>query len=81
MESNNDIVSLVNQAAIALANRHYQDALKAYASALEIAKQVGRSRLIAVLLNRMGQVLQMQGKIQDAVIAYESANFWRWEIL
>lgn len=39
MESNNNIVSLVNQAVIALANRHYQDVLKAYVSALESAKQ------------------------------------------
>ena len=68
-----NVVSLVNQANIAVAKQDQQGALAAYTSALEIAQQMGRSRLIAALLNRMGLVLQAQGKIQDAVIAYESA--------
>jgi tetratricopeptide (TPR) repeat protein len=75
MEGNqySDVVSLVQQASLAIANRNQQGALVAYTSALDIAQQLKRSRLIAALLNRMGLVLQMQGEIQDAVIAYESA--------
>jgi tetratricopeptide (TPR) repeat protein len=68
-----DIVSLVNQASSEVAEHNQPRALDVYASALKIAQQLGRSRLIAVLLNRMGRILQMQGEIQDAVIAYESA--------
>lgn len=56
-----------------LANRNYQNALESYTIALKIAREMERSRLVAVLLNRMGHILQAQGKIQDAVIAYESA--------
>lgn len=67
------VVAFANQASLALTHRQYQEALKAYTSALEVAKELQRSRLVAVLLNRKGQVLQAQGKIQDAVIAYESA--------
>lgn len=47
--------------------------LEAYASALKIARELERSRLVAVLFNRMGSVLQVKGEIQDAAIAYESA--------
>ncbi|NQE36837.1 CHAT domain-containing protein [Microcoleus asticus] len=68
-----EVVSLANQANIALANKHYVNAIEGYENAIKIAKELGRSRLIAVLLNRKGQVLQAQGEIQDAVIAYESA--------
>jgi CHAT domain-containing protein/Tfp pilus assembly protein PilF len=67
------VVAFANQASLALSHRQYQEALKAYTSALEVAKELQRSRLIAVLLNRMGQVLQAQGKIQDSAKAYESA--------
>lgn len=73
MDQTTEIASLVNQATIALTQRDYSSALNAYAAALKIAKKLKRSRLIAVLLNRTGQVLQTQGKVQDAVIAYESA--------
>ena len=73
IEQYSNVVALVNQADIAVAERNQQGALKAYTSALEIAQQLKRSHLIAVLLNRMGQILQTQGKIQDAVTAYESA--------
>lgn len=68
-----EVVSLANQASIALASHNSEDAIEAYENALKIAKELERSHLIAVLLNRMGQVLQAQEKIQDSVIAYESA--------
>ena len=73
IEQYSNVVALVNQADIAVSERNQQGALKAYTSALDIAQQLKRSRLIAVLLSRMGQILQTQGKIQDAVTAYESA--------
>jgi tetratricopeptide (TPR) repeat protein len=68
-----EVVSFANQANLNLANRNYEKALEAYTNALKIAKKMERSRLVAVLLNRMGHILQAQGKIQDAVITYESA--------
>lgn len=73
MNSSQDIVLLANQAAIAFTNRNYEAALTAYGDALKIAQELNRSRLIAALLNRIGQVLQQNGEIQDAVIAFESA--------
>jgi tetratricopeptide (TPR) repeat protein len=73
MHKNAAVVSLVNQATIALTQRDYSGTLDAYASALKIAKELKRSRLIAVLLNRTGKILQAKGQVQDAVIAYESA--------
>ena len=71
-EQYREVVALVQQASVAVATRDPQGALQSYTRALNIAQPMGRSRLMAALLNRMGQVLQMQGKIQDAVIAYES---------
>lgn len=73
MDRYKEVVSFANQANLALADRNYEKALEIYTNALKIAEEMERSRLVAVLLNRMGQVLQAQGKIQDAVIAYESA--------
>jgi len=68
-----EVVSFANQANLDLANRNYEKALEGYTNALKIAKKREGSRLVAVLLNRMGHILQAQGKIQDAVITYESA--------
>lgn len=73
MDHYKEVVSLANQAHLELADRNYKKALETYTNALKIAKEMDRSRLVAVLLNRMGQILQAQGKIQDAVITYESA--------
>ena len=72
MNSYNRVLSLAKQAVIRLAERDYKAALEAYTSALKIARELERSRLVAVFFDRMGQVLQVQGKIQDAVTAYES---------
>lgn len=72
MDHTAEVASLVNQATIALTQQVYPSALIAYAAALRVAKELN-PRLIAVLLNRTGQILQTQGKVQDAVIAYESA--------
>ena len=73
MNCYSEVVSLVDRAEIAFAGRNYQNALDTYTSAVKIVRELERSRLVAVLLNRMGYVLQAQGKIQDAVITYESA--------
>jgi tetratricopeptide (TPR) repeat protein len=67
------IVSLANQANIFLNRGNYQSALKSYGDALKIAKQLNRTTLIAVLLNRSGNTFQAQNNIQQAVIAYETA--------
>jgi tetratricopeptide (TPR) repeat protein len=67
------IVSLANQAAIFLNRGNYQAALKSYGDALKIAKQLKRTTLVAVLLNRSGNTFQAQNNIQQAVIAYETA--------
>ncbi|MEG4453344.1 CHAT domain-containing tetratricopeptide repeat protein [Microcoleus sp. N9_A1] len=73
MNSYEEIVSLANQAGIAMVRQDYQAAIAAYASALKIAKNLRRSRLVAVLFYRLGDTLQVKGEIQDAVIAYETA--------
>jgi tetratricopeptide (TPR) repeat protein len=72
MNSYEEIVSLANQAGIAMVEQNYQGAIAAYVSALKIAQNMSRSRLVAVLFNRLGDTLQVQGEIQDAVIAYET---------
>jgi len=48
MDHNAEILSLVNQATIALTQQNYTNALNAYAAALRIAKELKRSRLVAV---------------------------------
>ena len=53
VEQYSNVVALVNQADIAVAERNQQGALKAYTSALDIAQQLKRSRLIAVLNRRL----------------------------
>jgi tetratricopeptide (TPR) repeat protein len=73
MNSYEEIVSLTNQAGIAMVGQDYQAAIAAYVAALKIAQNLSRSRLVAVLFNRLGDTLQVKGEIQDAVIAYETA--------
>jgi len=68
-----DIVALAKQADIALSNQAYQEALEAYNSAVKLTRKLGRSRLVAVLLNRIGDTFQARGEIQEAVVAYEAA--------
>lgn len=72
MNSYKEIVSLANQAGIAMVENNYQGAIAACVAALKIAQNLSRSRLVAVLFNRLGDTLQVQGEIQDAVIAYET---------
>jgi tetratricopeptide (TPR) repeat protein len=67
------ITSFVNRASIARSQKNDRSALDDYSKALAIAKTENRSRLVAVILDRMGDTFQAQGEIQDAVIAYEAA--------
>ena len=73
MNSIEDIVALVNQADNELSNQTYQNRLNVYTRAVKLAQDLGRSRLVAVLFNRIGDACQVYGEIQDAVIAYETA--------
>lgn len=73
MNSHEKIVSLANQAFIALKQRNYRTAIDAYGEALKIAREEKRACLVAVILNRIGDAFQAQGEIQDAVSAYEVA--------
>lgn len=72
MDLYKDIVSLENLALAAAAEDRYEDALRAHSQALEMAKNMNRPRLMAVLFERVGWVLEVKGEIQQAVIAYES---------
>ena len=73
MKINQEIVSLTNQASLALKRKDHQTALDAYGQALKIAREEKLSRLTVVILNYIGDTFQAQGEIQDAVIAYEAA--------
>ena len=73
MNNKENIVALTNKASIALKQKDYQTALDAYAQALKIAREEKLFPLTAVILNYIGDTFQAQGKIQDAVIAYEAA--------
>lgn len=65
------IVSLENLALEAAAEDRYEQALRAHSQALEMAKNMNRPRLMAVLFERVGRVLEAKGDIQQAVGAYE----------
>lgn len=47
MDHTTEVASLVNQATIALTQQNYISALNAYATALEVAKELKRSQLIS----------------------------------
>lgn len=66
------IVSLANAAQTAIAEQRQEQARVLYSRALRIAYDLHRFRLMAVLFDRLGQMFERQGEIQDATIAYES---------
>jgi CHAT domain-containing protein len=68
-----EIVSLVDRAVIFLDRKSYENAFDCYGRALEIAKADQNSRLVAVIIDRIGDIYQAQGKIQEAVMAYGAA--------
>jgi tetratricopeptide (TPR) repeat protein len=73
MKIKQEIVLLVDRAIIFLDRQSYENALDDYARALELAKADRNSRLVAVIINRIGDIYQAQGKIQEAVMAYGAA--------
>lgn len=73
MTSYKKIVTLAQQAQQAIAHRNYTKALSTYNQAFKLAKPLNHPHLISVLLGAQGKVLEKQGEIQDAVIAYEAA--------
>lgn len=72
MDAYRDIVALEGQALASYRDGHYEEAILAHGQALDIAQGLDRPRLMAVLLNRLGETFEAFGRIQDAVIAYES---------
>jgi len=72
MDVYRDIVALERQALVSYRDGHYEEAILAHGQALDIAQNLDRPWLMAVLLNRLGEAFGDFGRIQDAVIAYES---------
>ena len=72
MDPLHKIVALENKALADSAARQWDAAVRGHSQALLIAWELTQPRLLAVLLNRLGQALEGQGDRQDAVVAYES---------
>ena len=72
MSKYQEIVGLETKARSAQANREFELAAQALGRGLQLAQDLKRPRLAAVLFNRLGEVLEASGQIQRAVIAYES---------
>ena len=68
-----DIVSLQSVAADAATERKYGIAIDAESRALELAQLLGRPRLTAVLLARLGQFYEDDNRSQRALVANELA--------
>ena len=60
------------QAAAAEKARKGDEALNEHLRALDLARTLGRPRLVAVLFNRTGRTLEAASRIQDAVRLYEA---------
>jgi tetratricopeptide (TPR) repeat protein len=69
------IVALEAEAQAAAAAGRDEAAIRSHRQALEIAQELNRPGLLAALFSRMGATLEASGRIQDALIAYESG--WR----
>ncbi|MCC6167788.1 MAG: CHAT domain-containing protein [Caldilineaceae bacterium] len=67
-----DIGAFAQAAQDAAAAGRFDQARALLARALSGAQEQGRYRLVAVLFDRLGQMLERQGEAQDAVVAYES---------
>jgi len=72
VEPYEEIVKLENKARLAQEQRRYGEALAARREAIELAQTLQRPRLLAVLLNRLGELFETNGNIQQAVVAHES---------
>ena len=67
-----EIVGLETEARSAQSKKDFERAIQALGRGLEIARDINRPRLSAVLFMRLGEVLETSGQIQRSVIAYES---------
>lgn len=67
-----EISAFAQAAQDAAAAGRFEQARALLARALSGAQERGHFRLVAVLFDRLGQMLERQGEVQDAVIAYES---------
>ena len=67
------IANLCDRAQQELDRQQLQLALNNYRQALQIAKENRLNKFSAVILNYIGDVWQLLGEVQDAVIAYEAA--------
>lgn len=67
-----DVVTWESRALDAEAGRRIYDAQEAHGQALQAASPLGRPLLLAVLWNRLGNVLMAENRIQRAVTAYEA---------
>ncbi|MSU33643.1 MAG: tetratricopeptide repeat protein [Pedosphaera sp.] len=65
-------VALEHSASAAEAARRVRESIIARQQAIEKARSLNRPRLTAVLCSGLGQVLQADNRVQDAVLAYES---------
>jgi CHAT domain-containing protein/tetratricopeptide (TPR) repeat protein len=66
-----EVVALQNRAQASLPNR-LNESLRDQLASIEIAVQLERPRLVAVLYQRLGETLESDGSIQRALTAYES---------
>ena len=72
MGSYEDVVTWEARALDAEAGRRIYEAREAHGQALQAADPLGRPRLLAVLWNRLGNLLVAENRIQKAVVAYET---------
>jgi tetratricopeptide (TPR) repeat protein len=73
MNIQSEVVLFVHRAIMFLDRQSYENALDDYGRALELAKADRNALLVAVIINRIGDIYQAQGKIQEAVMAYGAA--------
>jgi hypothetical protein len=67
-----EIAALEARAEVAEKARHDDEWLNQHLHALDLARTLGRPRLVAILFNRTGQALESASRVQDAVSAYEA---------
>ena len=72
MTTYDQILEHESHALAATRRRDYFEAMPAHAEAIRLAQQLARPRLTAALFLRLGNLLELKGDVQDAVVAYET---------
>lgn len=72
MEGYDEIVALEAKALDDAGRGNYDESLANHAQALEISRSLKKPRLIAVILERIGETLEAMGDVQRAVVAFEA---------